>query len=205
VARPRSEDKRRAILLAASEVVAQDGLAARTAVIAERAGVSNGTLFKYFETKHGLFNELYIELKEEISAAVKGGLSEDVSFHDQALYVWNSWMRWGTTWPHKERALSILEGSNMLTTHSRRAGHTAMAPIVQLVERARREGPMQNQLADFVVGIVAAIAGVTMDFMIRDSALADQRARIGFDALWRALLTQESGPPTQVKERRTTA
>ena len=54
MARPRSEDKRTAILEAATEVVAVLGVGAPTAKIAKGAGVAEGTLFTYFATKDDL-------------------------------------------------------------------------------------------------------------------------------------------------------
>ena len=48
MARPRSEDKRTAILEAATEVVAELGIGAPTAKVAKGAGVAEGTLFTYF-------------------------------------------------------------------------------------------------------------------------------------------------------------
>jgi AcrR family transcriptional regulator len=51
MARPKSEDKRNAIMAAAIRVIAAQGLAAPTATIAKEAGVANGSLFNYFETK----------------------------------------------------------------------------------------------------------------------------------------------------------
>jgi AcrR family transcriptional regulator len=54
MARPLSEDKRTAILEAATEVVATLGLSAPTAKIAKGAGVAEGTLFTYFANKDEL-------------------------------------------------------------------------------------------------------------------------------------------------------
>ena len=62
MARPRSEDKRDAILTAASELVATQGLGAATAKIAKQAGVAEGTLFIYFANKDDLLNQLYLEI-----------------------------------------------------------------------------------------------------------------------------------------------
>ena len=56
MARPRSDEKRGAIMAAATRVIAAEGLGAATAAIAQEAGVSNGSLFTYFETKTELFN-----------------------------------------------------------------------------------------------------------------------------------------------------
>ncbi|HYS81455.1 MAG TPA: helix-turn-helix domain-containing protein, partial [Anaeromyxobacteraceae bacterium] len=63
MARPKSEDKRNALLAAATQVIAELGVSAPTARIAQVAGVAEGTLFTYFRTKDELLNELYLALK----------------------------------------------------------------------------------------------------------------------------------------------
>ncbi|HET8853867.1 MAG TPA: TetR family transcriptional regulator, partial [Ktedonobacteraceae bacterium] len=50
MARPKSQDKRNAILAAAIELIAEQGLSVPTSKIAHVAGVAEGTLFTYFET-----------------------------------------------------------------------------------------------------------------------------------------------------------
>jgi AcrR family transcriptional regulator len=74
MARARSENRRNAILSAATRVIASQGLGAATATIAKQAGVSNGSLFLYFDTKAMLLNELYVSLKTEMGAAAIAGL-----------------------------------------------------------------------------------------------------------------------------------
>ena len=61
--RPRSDEKRSAILAAATRVIVAEGLSAPTMGIAKEAGIANGSLFTYFETKADLFNQLYLEIK----------------------------------------------------------------------------------------------------------------------------------------------
>ena len=77
MARPRNEDRRNAILSAATRVIASQGLGAPTAGIAKEAGVSNGSLFVYFDTKATLLNELYVALK-----AINGLLSMPRRAHE---------------------------------------------------------------------------------------------------------------------------
>jgi hypothetical protein len=57
MARSKSDDRRSAIMSAAIRVIASQGLGAATATIAKEAGVSNGSLFTYFETKADLLND----------------------------------------------------------------------------------------------------------------------------------------------------
>ena len=97
--RPRSEDRRNAILSAATRVIAAEGLGAATAAIAKDAGVSNGSLFAYFGTKAVLLNELYVALKTEMGAVAVAGLPIESSVREQVLHCGTS----GCAGPHRSR------------------------------------------------------------------------------------------------------
>jgi len=73
VARPKSEDKKQALLEAATAAFAQSGIAASTALIARKAGVAEGTLFRYFATKDDLLNALYVHLKQDLCQTMLHG------------------------------------------------------------------------------------------------------------------------------------
>jgi AcrR family transcriptional regulator len=88
MARPRSEDKRNALMAAATHVIVTHGLSAPTAMIAQEAGVSNGSLFTYFETKADLFNQLYRELKAGMASAALEGLPARVDLRGQLFHIW---------------------------------------------------------------------------------------------------------------------
>src|SRR6202789_677444 len=111
MARPKSDDKRDAIMAAAIRVIAAQGLSAPTAVIAREAGISNGSLFTYFETKADLFNQLYLELKSGMAAATLEGIPTD-DIRKQTFHVWSNWMDWATSNPEKRRALAQLNVSD---------------------------------------------------------------------------------------------
>src|SRR5277367_1856082 len=119
--RPRSDDKRAAIMSAAARVIAAQGLGAPTATIAKEAGVSNGSLFTYFDTKADLLNQLYLELKAEMGAAALGGLPADADVRKQLLHLWSGWLRWASAYPEKRRALAQLEVSDELTAATHQA------------------------------------------------------------------------------------
>lgn len=85
MARPKSEDKKLALLEAATTAFAQSGVAASTAVIARNAGVAEGTLFRYFATKDDLINELYLFFKTRslpVDDGKSGSLSDRCQNHD---------------------------------------------------------------------------------------------------------------------------
>ncbi len=166
MARPRSEDKRNAIMAAATRVIVTHGLSAPTALIAQEAGVANGSLFTYFETKTDLFNQLYLELKAEMASAALEYFSAKAELRKQLFHIWANWMGWAVSNPEKRRALAQLGVSDEITPASRAAGHKTMARIAELMEH---------------------LAEATMDFMVQDPANAKKHCKAGFDALWRVI------------------
>lgn len=189
MARPKSEDKRNAIMAAATRVIVTRGLSAPTALIAEEAGVSNGSLFTYFETKTELFNQLYLELKAGMASSALEGLPAKASLSEQFFHIWSNWMGWALSNPEKRRALAQLGVSDEITPASRTAGHKTMTPIAELMEQSRANGPMRDAPMAFVAAIMNSLAEATMDFMVQDPSNAKKHCKAGFDALWRVLKT----------------
>ena len=185
MARPKSDDRRSAILSAAIRVIASQGLGAATAAIAKEAGVSNGSLFTYFETKADLLNELYVELKAETARAALDGLPIKSDIRKQVFHMWSHWLRWATSCSEKRRTLAHLGVSDDITAESRQTGHQTMAGIARLLERSRKNGPMRNVPLGFVVALMSAMADATIDFMVSDPAKANKHSKAAFDALWR--------------------
>jgi AcrR family transcriptional regulator len=188
MAKPRSEDRRNAILSAATRVIASQGLAATaTAAIAKEAGVSNGSFFVYFDTKATLLNELYLALKAEMTAAATGGLDAGGEPREQVRRMWTQWLRWAAANPHKRRALAQLEVADDITDSSRQIAHAAFSGIADLLNRSRAGGPMRDVPLSFVLTLMTAIAEATIDTVIREPAEAEARSTTGFDAVWRVL------------------
>lgn len=185
--RPKSAEKRSAILEAATRIIVMQGLSAPTMGIAKEAGVANGSLFTYFETKGDLFNQLYLELKAEMASATLKNLPVSAELREQFFHVWRNWMNWALSNPQKRRALAQLGVSDEITPETRAAGHRTMAPVAELLERGRANGPMQKAPMGFVVSLTNSVAEGTIDFMSQDPANAKKHSRLGFDALWRML------------------
>src|ERR1700722_5148086 len=184
--RPRSDEKRSAILQAATRVIVMQGLSAPTMVIAKEAGVANGSLFTYFATKTDVFNQLYLELKMEMATGAMN-LPVAAEVPEQFFHLWKKWMNCATSNPDKRRALAQLSVSDEIPPETRAAGHKMMAPVANLLERARARGPMQKVSMGFLVALMNSVAETTMDFMTHDPANAKKHGKEGFDALWRML------------------
>lgn len=163
------------------------GLGAPTAGIAKDAGVSNGSLFTYFETKTELFNELYLELKGEMVCAAMKGVRTDADLHGQFFQVWQNWMHWAVAFPEKRGALAQLSISGELSPESRQTGTKLMAPLAEIVERIQISGSFRKAPLGFVLSLMNSVAEATMDYMTQDPAHATKHCKVAFEALWRML------------------
>ena len=172
---------------AATRTIVAQGLSAPTADIAKEAGVANGSLFTYFETKSDLYNQLYLQLKAEMADAALKDLRSGVEPREQLLHIWNRWMAWAVSCPEKRRALAMLAISAEITPESRATGHRTMADIAELLEHIRLSGPMHEAPMSFVVAIMNSIAEATIVMMGQDATHARQCCDEGFHALWRAI------------------
>lgn len=188
MARPRSDDKRAAILAAATRVIAKEGLSAATAAIAKEARVSNGSLFTYFETKADLINALYLELKAERAKAALAGISAaKPAARKQSLRSWSNTLNWAVDNPDKRRALTYLGVAPDLTAATRQKGHVIMADVARMIDQSRANGPMKNAPLEFVVGMMTAVSDATIEFMVRDKANAQKHCVAGFEAFRRMI------------------
>lgn len=119
MARPRSEDKQIALLEAATAVVAEQGLGAPTSLIAKRAGVAEGTLFRYFPTKDELLNALYLDIKRSLAESMRELIGRAATPEELVRSLWNGYIDWGIANPVAVKALNQLAVSDKITAQTR--------------------------------------------------------------------------------------
>lgn len=187
MARPKSDEKRNAILAAAIEVIAAQGLSAPTAAIAKAAGVSNGALFTYFDTKSDLLNALYLHVKADMAEATMTGLPLYTDLRVQMRHVWDHWVAWAIAHPEQRKVLAYLSVAHDITPATRDAASETYAGIAALLNQSRAQGVLREAPLMFVGALVVALLDATVNYMTLDTDAASAHAAAGFEALWRML------------------
>ncbi|MCA8020802.1 TetR/AcrR family transcriptional regulator [Burkholderia metallica] len=189
MARPRSPDKHEAILAAAARALAEDGATATTARIARLAGVAEGTVFTYFETKDALLNALYLSLKAGMREAMMAGFPEHAPVEQAVRHAWNGYVSWGVADPDGRRALQQLNVSGRIDDAHRAAGAEGFGGInVLLRELVAASGALKpDEAYAFCAALFTSIAETAMESIARDPARADAYREAGFRALWAVL------------------
>lgn len=189
MARPKSEDKKQALLEAATQAIAQSGIAASTAVIARNAGVAEGTLFRYFATKDELINTLYLHLKQDLCQSMIMELDRSITDAKMMTrFIWNSYISWGLNHPARHRAIRQLAVSEKLTKETEQRADDMFPELRDLCHRSVLMVFMSDEYRAFGDGLFLALAETTMDFAARDPARAGEYIALGFEAMWRAIM-----------------
>ena len=169
MARPKSDDKRNAILDAATRLFAERGLtAAPTSEISKQAGVAEGTLFTYFKTKDDLINALYREIKLELADAMMSDFPRKRNVRTRLRHVWDRYVKWGVANPEQRKVLAQLQVSEVLTQESRDAGSAPFVEFQTMIRNAIDGRVFRNDLP--VKGIDQIILGLEVR---KESSLGD--------------------------------
>jgi len=186
LARPKSDNKRKAILESAMELFADRGIGyAPTSAISSAAGVAEGTLFTYFRTKDELLNELYRELRKEMDREmVDYPFTADA--HTRLRYVWDRYLSLAMTHPKRLKVLQQLRTSGRLLKDAE-APNMAIMELLHTTREAAERGGFRGASAEFLVLLFRAQAEATVEFIGAHRELEAESRELGFKLIWRGL------------------
>jgi len=187
MARARSPEKRSAILQAAVHEIAELGLGAPTAKIANRAGVAAGTLFTYFANKEELLNELYVELKGEVYTRVNANFPHKGSLEGRARHIWSSFLDWSIEFPEKRKVSAQLNVSDLITPETRVRTATERGTIDETLRELGTRGALRGLPVGFATATMAAMQEATMEFIAKQPKRRAELIERAFQMFWRAL------------------
>ncbi|HEX4538071.1 MAG TPA: TetR/AcrR family transcriptional regulator [Candidatus Acidoferrum sp.] len=194
MARPRSEDKRNAILEAATRLFAERGLTdAPTSEISKQAGIAEGTLFTYFKTKDDLINALYRELKLELADAMMSDFPRKKNVRSKLRHVWDRYLNWGIANPKQRKVLAQLQVSEVLTKESKDAGGAPFVEFQTMIGDAIEQRLFRNDLpAELISRSLATLVEATIDLTVSKPSKADKYRDSGFQMFWAGITKSRS-------------
>ncbi|MBS0847000.1 TetR/AcrR family transcriptional regulator [Citrobacter sp. JGM124] len=186
MARPRSEEKALAILEAASSCFAERGISASTAMIAKHAGLSEGTLFRYFPSKEALINELYLYLKKTLCAYLSDGFPLSATLEQRARFLWFSYISWGVKNPAANITLSHLDVGDFITPELKQKA-AEFFPDMGIHEEFVQSTVFSGLNRGFADSVFQALAYSTVKFAAKDPNNAEAYKHAGFTVFWKML------------------
>jgi len=148
-------DKREAILNAALDLFAELGYhGTSVAMIAERAHVGAGTIYRYFEDKEVLVNSLYRHWKKELMGAILRDLPTEMPTRHLFHLVWERLSEFSRKHPLELMFLEFHHHAPYLDQKSRELNDRAKQEFYEFMERARREQIVKDVPPQLLMALV---------------------------------------------------
>ncbi|HYG57855.1 MAG TPA: TetR/AcrR family transcriptional regulator [Symbiobacteriaceae bacterium] len=190
-----AEEKPSAILAAALELFAERGFhATNVPLIAERAGVSVGTLYHYFAHKEAIANEVYRRVRKEMQQAVYHDLPAGEAPSEQFRVLWHRYVSFAMARPLAFRFLKLHHHGSYLDEASRALDRQIMAGTHETMELGRLSGvlkPIHDEvLTAFVDGAIQHLIRAAQEGWIAlTSEVVDQAAACCWQAIKEGWIT----------------
>jgi AcrR family transcriptional regulator len=185
-------DKRDEIVRAALELIAEHGFhGAPMAMIAERAGVGAGTIYRYFENKDVMIIELFRELEERSYPLIKEGYAPDKPLRERFFHLCTSLVHYFINNPLDFRFIEQFFNSPYGVAH-RRDKLLGTQEGCDVFKELFEEGIAQQVMKDFPLVIVFDLAfgpilAVARDHILGFIVLEDTLIEYVIEACWDAI------------------
>lgn len=164
-------DKRQEIVRAALDLFAEQGFhGAPMALIAERAGVGAGTIYRYFENRDILIRELYKELEAEIFPFILTGYSDKAPFRARFLHLGTRLLCYFIEYPLHFRYLEQFHNSPYGVAH-RRDKLLGKEGQCDVFKELFEQGTAQQVIKDFPLQMLFALSFGPLLSVARDHIL----------------------------------
>lgn len=186
MSRPKSDDKRTAILDAALRLFAERGnLSAPTSAISKEAGVAEGTLFTYFKSKDDLLNQLYRHLRAGFDRIL-----DDYPYQADARtrlrHVWDQFIDWHLGRPEVLTVLIQLRSSGRLFKEN----EVPTASIMEMLSVTREVvhgTKFQNAPVELMVLMLRGQSEATVGYIQAHPEEEALSRELGFQVIWNGL------------------
>ncbi|MEZ4406102.1 MAG: TetR/AcrR family transcriptional regulator [Polyangiales bacterium] len=156
------QSKREAILDAALSLFAERGFhGTAVPLVAERAKVGAGTVYRYFESKEALVNALYQHWKGEFSRALVGDFPEGMTARAQFAELWRRMWAFAKTHPEAAVFLELHHHQGYLDESSLALESSIQDTLVGLVEALQAQRSLKTCPASMLIAVAwGAFVGV---------------------------------------------
>jgi AcrR family transcriptional regulator len=185
-------DKVSAIMTATLQCISAEGFhATPMSLIAQKAGVGVGTIYRYFENKEILINELFKEIKRRIIQAMLKGYDEKQSFKERFKHLWKNLIYYYTEHPDEFRFVEQHRYAPYMSNLTREESFMIMSPVMIFFIEAKRAKAMKDlplyTIISLAYGPITSLAKLHIDHR---QPISRERIDQAADACWDAVSYQ---------------
>ena len=181
--------RREAVLQAALELFAERGFhGTAVPLVAEKARVGTGTVYRYFDSKEALVNAVYQKWKTELATSISAELPTDLSPRKQFHEMWRRFAKFATKHPQALAFLELHHHQPYLDEVSRTIEDATLQPVVAFVAEAQRQEiikPMEPMM--LIALVLGALHGLLKAAWAGQLELTERVMDDAESCLWEAV------------------
>ncbi|HET8860419.1 TetR/AcrR family transcriptional regulator [Marivirga sp.] len=182
-------DKKTLILETTLELISENGFhGTPISMIAEKAGIGAGTIYRYFENKEDLINELFKEIKRKVMNAMLAEYDENESFKERFKHLWMNLINYFMMHPMAFQFIEQHRYASYMSNLTREESFMIMSPVMMFFIEAKRAKAMKDlpvyTIISLSYGPITSLAKLQID---HKQPLSKERIEQAADACWDAV------------------
>ena len=184
-------DKATQLIEASIDLFAKEGFwNTPTSRIAKHAGVGTGTLFNYFESKDGLIDAVYKQLKQEWMAHLLADYPQAGPLKERVEHIWFRHIDWGLRFSVRYSLMMQLKLSNLVSQEVQQSQEAELAFAYDMIV----QGIASGELVDIASAYLGEIFYAQLEAAVSYAAaqnLTDmpltRHITQGFEIFWKGV------------------
>lgn len=182
-------DKRTLILESTLDCISEHGFhGTPISMIAEKAGIGAGTIYRYFENKEELINDLFKEIKRRIMRAMLSDYDESESFKNRFKHLWMNLINYFMAHPKAFQFIEQHRYASYMSKLTREESFMIMSPVMMFFIEAKNAKAMKDlpvyTIISLSYGPITSLAKLQID---HQQKLSKERIEQAADACWDAV------------------
>lgn len=182
-------DKRTLILETTLDLLSEFGFhGTPISLIAQRAGVGAGTIYRYFPNKEELINELFKEIKRKIISAMLNGYREEGDFKVRFKHLWKNMVHYYIEHPRDFQFIEQHRYAPYMSNLTREESFMILSPIMMFFIESKRAKAMKDlPLYTIIALLYGPIVSLLKQHIDNNQNLSDDRIEQAAEACWDAV------------------
>mgnify|MGYP000144420065 CR=1 FL=1 len=186
-------DKRTAILDSTLKLLTENGFhGTPISMIAQHAGVGAGTIYRYFENKEQLINELFTSIKKRVIKAMLKDYREEGSYKERFKHLWKNLIDYCIGNPTEFHFVEQYRYAPFMSNMTREESFIILAPIMAFFIESKKAGEMKDlplyTLVSLLYGPIVSLSKMHID---NNQSLNEERIDQAAEACWDAVRIHE--------------
>jgi len=159
-------------------------------LLAKKADVGMGTIYRYFKNKEEVINELYKELKGEINSAIRQNLSsKETPVREQFISIFGSLLRFYIQHPQKFRFLEQYSYSPFISCSTRKeVSSVCIEPLISFFEYGMKCQVIKDLPTELIFAMASGpVICLAKMHLAGEINLDDEMIRSAIETSWDAL------------------